>query len=369
MKQFLLLGLVFFLVGTVTVAMPLCDYRSPRTDLSDLGMSFSYHYYNDPYGLSGQDINAGQLKIGYTHLFDSPDFGYDLSVKNDMTISVLSLSSFLAIAEGNFKRYFSPEAPYFGFAGTSGKSASSYQTIGLSVNLGVGYGRFTDVTPLAKAIKIDSYLVRKKSISNHLDDADLATIAYEIDSVATYESLADLLGVIQEFIEGTGLAKAGGLDALDIYEMTRIIEDDSYVRYCGGDVKVGLGYEILDPLGGPNDLLARAAFNYAFTTTPQAQFLAQGTLSGSYDILRTHRLEITLGYDYLITDMASLYSSYSLSREMWDGVPTDIHYLSLDLVLTPVENARVTLGMRFRHEPYFLEWCKDITLMIGMDLL
>lgn len=372
MKQWLLVCLVLLLFGTTVVAMPLCNYRSPRTDISDLAISFSYHYYNDPYGFADYDIDTGQLKVDYTRLFDSPEFGFDIAAKSDITISVSSLSSFLTTAEGNFKRYFSPEVLYFGFAGASGKSASSYKTIGLEVKLGVGYGRFTDVTPLAKAMKIDAYLVKKGSISKHLDDLDLEAIAYEIDSIATYETFADLLDVLQEIIEGTGFIRVGELDALDIYEIAGIIEDENYVRYCGGDVKVGIGYELLDPLGEPNDLLGTVSFNYAFTTTPQAQFLVQGalsTLSGSYDILRTHELEITLGYNYLIAKRVTLFSSYSFSRQMWDGTPTDIHSLSLDLVLTPVEYARVTLGIQFRHEPYFLEWSQDIELLISMDLL
>jgi hypothetical protein len=369
MKTGLILVLSLFLLQASAAAFPLCDYRSPRTDLTDLGMSFSYRYQNDPYGLSERDVNEGQLKVNYRRLFDSPDFGFDLEVKNDMTISLLGLSSFLATAEGNFKRYFSPDAPYFGFAGLTGKSASSYVTIGISVALGVGYGRFVNATPLAKAIKIDAHLVAQHSISENLSRADLESIAYEIDNVATYASLAELLAALQEIIEGSGLTKMGGLDALDLSQMGELVEDNSYSRYCGGDLKLGLGYEVLDPMGAPNDLLATIAFDYAFTTTPEVQFLTRGSLSGSYDILHTYRLEVTASYDYLITDFVSLLASYTFSREMWDGAPTDLHQFSLDLVLTPVAGSRVSLGIRLEHLPYYLEWKKDITLLMSIDLL
>lgn len=351
------------------MAVPLCNYRSPRTNLSDLEISFSYNYHNDPYGLSDRDRNFGQLKVDFTRLYDSPEFGFDASIKNDMTISVLRLSTYLITADGNFKRYFASDTPYFGFAGISGKSASAYEMIRLAVSFGIGYGRFTDVTPLAKAMKIDDYLVEHKSISKRLDDLDVEAIAIEIDSIDTYDSLADLLGVVQEIIEGSGLTKAGGLDALDIYEIGRIIADDDHPRYCGGDVKLGVGYEIIDPFGGPSDFLATAAFNYAFTTTPQAQFLAQGSFLGSYEILQTHQISLALSCDYVLTDIISLFSSYSFSRETWDGVPTDTHTISLELELTPIETARVALGMHFAHEPYYLEWSMDVTLLISMDLL
>jgi len=222
---------------------------------------------------------------------------------------------------------------------------------------------------LAKATKIDDYLFGVKSIADHLDDLDLEAIAFEIDSINTYDSLADLLAVVQEIVEESGLAKAGGLDALDIYEVGIIIADDDHPRYCGGDAKIGFEYVLLDPSGGLGELLATAAFNYALATTPQAQFLAQGTVSGSSDILNTHQIEIRLGCDYVLTDKVGLASSYSFAREAWDGVPTDTHTVSVKAELSPIETAQVALELELSHEPYFLEWKTDVTLTMSMDLL
>ncbi len=368
-RRLLLFLILLLLVKLAAGALPLCEYRSPLTDLSDLGISFSYNYHNDPYGLSDQDRNFGQLNVDYTRLYDSPDIGFNISAQNEMTISVLRLSSYLITGEGNLKRYLAPGASFFGFAGVNVKSDSSYEAIRLAIVLGIGYGRFADVTPLAKAMNIDDYLVKHESITKHLDGLDLEAIAFEIDSIDTYDSLADLLAVLEEIIEGTGLAKAGGLDALDIYEMGRIIADDDHLRYCGGDIKLGLGYELVDPFGGPNDLLATAAFNYAFTITPQAQFLAQGTFSGSSEIFQTHQIEVSLGSDYVLTDTIDICVSYDFLRETWVGVSTDIHTISLEVKLTPIETAQVVLGMHFSHEPYFLEWSADISLLMSMDLL
>jgi hypothetical protein len=359
--------LVVALVGMGTI--PLCDYQSFNTDISDLDIGFSYHYHNDPYGLSEQDVSEGELHIGYDRLYDSPDFGFDITVINDMNISTLTLSSFLVTGEGNLRRYFTTDAPYFGIAGVSARSASSYETIGLFVKIGIGYGRFTNVTPLAKAIKIDAYLYEKESISAHLDQTVLKSLAYEIDNIDTYDSMLDLLGALQQIIEGPSTSELKQLDALDVYEMARIVEDKDYTRYCGGSMNVGIGYEILDPMGRSNDLLATAAFNYAFTTTPQAQFLIKGIFSGTYDFLRTNQIEITACYDYVISNFVSLSSKYSFSRVTWDGTATDKHNLKFDLILTPVEGANITLGFQFGHEPYFLEWSQDIKFTIGMSLL
>jgi len=369
-KSSFLFGVLLFVVALVGMGtVPLCDYQSFNTNISDLDIGFSYHYYNDPYGLSEQDVSEGELHIGYDRLYDSPDFGFDITVSNDMNISTLTLSSFLVTGEGNLRRYFTTDAPYFGIAGVSARSASSYETIGLFVKLGIGYGRFTDVTPLAKAIKIDAYLYKKGSISAHLDQTVLKSLAYEIDNIDTYDSMTALLRSLQQIIEGPSTSELKQLDALDVYEMAQIVEDKDYTRYCGGSINVGIGYEILDPMGRSNDLLATAAFDYAFTTTPQAQFLIKGVFSGTYDFLRTNQIEITACYDYFISNIVNLSSKYSFSRETWDGTATDKHNLKFDLVLTPVEGANITLGFQFGHEPYFLEWSQDVKFTIGISLL
>ena len=369
-KSSFLFGVLLLAITVVGMgAGLLCDYQSFDTNISDLDIGFSYHYHNDPYGISERDVSEGELHFGYDRLYDSPDFGFDIAVRNDMNISTLTLSSFLVTGEGNLRKYLATDAPYFVIAGANAKSASSYETIGLLVKLGMGYGRFTDVTPLAKAVKIDAYLYGKKSISAHMDQTVLKSLAYEIDNIDTYDSMTDLLESLQQIIEGPSTGELKQLDALDVYEMAQIIEDNDYTRYCGGSINMGIGYEILEPMGRSNNLLATAAFNYAFATTPQVQFLIKGTFSGTYDFLRTNQIEITACYDYFISNIVSLSSEYSFSRETWDGTTTDKHNLKFDLILTPVEGSNVTLGFQFGYEPYFLEWSQDVKLTIGMKLL
>jgi hypothetical protein len=370
MRRWLFALLVFVVgVGIAGFSIPLCEYASPLTDLSTLVLSFAYQYHNDPYGLENQDINAGLFGAEYVRLYDTPKFGFDISVENEMLISTIDISTFSTIADGNYKRYLSSENDYFAYAGASARSSSSFETVGLSFNVGLGYGRFTDVTPLARAVRIDEYLVARGSLTGHLHSVDQQIIAREIGSAASYDSLADLLAVVQEIIEGSGLVRPSGLDALDISEITRFIQEKGFSRYCGWDLKFGLGYAVLDPSGGGNDLLIAGAFNYAFTTTPKVQFLVQGSFSGPTDLLETNRIDVTVSYDFLIVDFLNLNVAYDFSRETWAAEPTDIHSLSFDLLLTPVDTADIVLGVSLEHRPYYLEWNIDVQLSIQMGLL
>lgn len=356
------------LVWTV-VAIPLCDFQPPMTDLSNLSLSFSYRYHNDPYGAAERDISRGEFKIDYFRLFDTPEYGFDVSFENKMIMSAVDLASYVIMSEGNFKRYFSVEHDLFAHAGTSLRSSSAFQRLGLSFNLGVGIGRFTDVTPLAKAKRINDYLVDRGSLTDHLHSVDLQVLALEIDSAASYETLAALLVVIQEVIETSGLVRLGGLDALDISEISRILRQEGFSRYCGWNMKVGLGYQLLDPSGGGGDLLFIGSFNYALATTPREQLMVEGCFSGAPAIFTTNRIDFTGSYAYFISDFLSATATYRFSRETWNAKPTDTHRMSLELILSPVDTANVVLSVVIEDKPHFLEWSVDIRLAIQMDLL
>jgi hypothetical protein len=368
-RGFIMALLVLCVSSWTAAAVSLCDYRSPKTDLSSLMVNFSYQYHNDPYGLESRDVNQGQFGVDYERLFDSPSYGFDISFQNTMIISSEDKTSYQIMSDGNYKRYFSTDANHFAYAGAVLRSSSSFQKLGLAFNVGVGTGRFADVTPMAKATRIDDYLVARGSISAHLHEVDLRSVALDIGSSATYESQATLLADIQNTIEGSGLVRWEGLDALDIYEITRFVQEQGLSRYCGWDLKIGLGYELIDPSGGSNDLLFSGGFNYALSTTPKEQLLLQGSFSGSPDILSTHRVDLTGSYNYLISDFLSAAAGYYFSRETWAGEPVDTHRMSLDLTLSPVDTAHVVAGLVLEYKPYFLEWSVDLQLSVQMGLL
>jgi hypothetical protein len=351
------------------VALPLCDYRSPKTNLSDLTLDFAYQYHNDPYGLEGRDVSKGKFGVNYVRLFDIPEYGYDISFSNDIAVSAENVLTYTVNADGNYKKYFSIEKDYFAYAGAVSRSSSSFQKLGVSFNLGVGTGRFSDVTPLAKATRINDYLVESGALTGDLHPVDLEDLAREIGSIAFYDSFPELVAVLQGIIERSGSARLSGLDALDISEITRFIQDGGFSRYCGWDLKIGVGYELLDPSGGVNDLLFSGTFNYALATAPKAQLLLQGAFSGPADILMTHRVDVTGSYDYLISNFLSANATYDFSRETWGGMPTDTHRLAFEFVLSPVDTANVVAGVFFEYKPYYLEWDADIKLSIQMDLL
>jgi len=356
------------LLGTAVTAMSLCDYFYPGldTNISNLETNFSLGYHKDPD--SSQGVSFGELKVDYSRFFDSINFGGDISAVGDMALSAFNPSSFSMITGGNIKYFFSSKKPFFGFAGIDGMVSSSYQRIGLEIKAGLGYGRFTDVTPLAKTMRIIDYLMEQEVFSESPSDAVMTSIAYEIANIPlTYRnSIIELVRVIQEMIGRAGLIKNGKIQEADIQKITDIIEDKTSVRYCGGDIKIGLGYEISDPFGESNDILLTASLNYAFTTTPRIQFLTRISISSPWNILQNRRVEFALDYDHLLSEKLKLSSSYSFSQQISEDIFSNVHCLSLNFVWALAEKVNLTLGMRFGYEH---QWNIDIGLFIGADLL
>ena len=369
MRRCLAFCFALAVVEVAAVALPLCNYRPPVTDLSNLGVSGTYQYHEDPYGVSDRDVNAGQLSFSYTRILDHPSYGFSGSVKNDMSLSAFNPPSYLLTGNGRIRRYVAPDDVAFVFGGGTGKVASPYEAVGISAEFGFGYGRFIDVTPLAKAMRIDADLFTRKSISKHLDQAALRKIADVIADRGSYKALADLLRILQDYVQQTGLVKLGGLDALDLFQMKDIVEDAQFERYCGGTMTLGFTNELVNALGEPLGLFVTAGMSFAVAASPEEQVLARGAVSASPNAVRDHRLELTASYERVVLDMITISGSCSFSHEVRDGSPTDISNLSGTMVLSLSAKTHLSVGMRLAYETGFRDWSKDISVLLSMDLL
>jgi len=370
-KKMMVLGLLLSLLMLFTLvgsAMSLCSFRYPNvTDFSSANVNFFYHH---SYSEKSEPVNLGQLSFAYNRRFNSPMFGFDVSTNDNVSCAGLELLSFFGTGEANIKYYFSPNSSWFAFAGTKGKISSSYSNIaGLEIRGGLGFGRFRDVTPLAQAMKINAYLLGEGVIAGSMTNATIKSVAYEIANYDTYDTLAEFMNVLQNILEQSPLLHNRKLDAGTLIEIGKIVDNETYARWCGGEIKLGLGYEVLDPRGGPNDLLVIADANFGFAIDPWTQFLCQASFcAGPTPFVQNYCIELGEGYEYLINQAISMSSSYSFLRETQNGIPADIHNLSFNAEWTPVESVNVNLAVSFKHEPVS-EWSRDILLSVGMALL
>ncbi len=360
-----ILGLLF--IGVVAIGSPLslCNYHSPQTSLTDLKLSVSYRYFDDP-AVVGVEVNSGKVSLDYSQLFDSPDIGYTVSGVGSLDLEDFAIAGALGQGSGTFRYYLSDEVPFFGFGGADASYALGQTKPGLNVSVGLGYGRFSDVTPLAKAVEIQKDLLALKAISAPLSDDTLMAVAKEIGKKVEYATIKDLVAAIEPIIE-----QAAGV-TLDARALLTI-EDDILATgdqaSCGWAIQAGLGYELIDAYGGAQDILVTISGDASFAPTLGSQLTVHAGFSGPFDIMAENTLTANAKYDYSLKKDVDLIINYQLQRVQPRGGTLSMSQSVTASVSFNISGADISLQAGFTKGVGATEWSTDFTVSAGMDLI
>lgn len=365
-KMGALLGISLCVVGLAALAGPvsLCDYVSPETNLSDLGLSLSYRYFDDG-ATEGQDESGGRAAIDYSQLYDSPDIGFTIAASGELLLTDFVPAGGLGDASGTLRYYFSGDVPAFGFGGLEASIATGQPQPGVNLRAGVGYGRFSDVTPMAKAFTIQKELLKAQSIAGELAGDTLLGVAELIGQRAEYESVEDLAAAVVTLIQTAAGTTIAPRQVLAIEDVIAATGDE---LNCGWAVQAGLGYELLDPYGGANDLLLTASADAAFAPDPQSQLACRASFSGPFRILEENTLTARASYARTLSDTSALTATYTLQRVQPLGLEASTsHALTLVLGFV-VGQADVGLQVSLSKAPTAPAWTVDVSVSASMDL-
>lgn len=373
MRKFSILLLVGLLLGGLAVsglAIPLCSYTLPKSHYSALDLMLDYRSFDDQYHDNHSNVNSGSLSASFIDLRDSASYGMDLAL--DVRVGYNSGElSYDGLGSGSYRMY-PAEGDLFGFGSAIVHLSSAFKGPGVSAITGSGYGRFRDVTPLAKALKIGNVLLEMGSLTGPLPDETLTAIAQEIGKRVEYPSTDELIAKIAELVEGTGLvaAESGKLGASAVLKIAELIEEAGYRRLCGWDVRGGIGYELIDPLGGPQDFLAFAGLNYALATAPDIQVLFKLDFTSSFKIFEEYSLSGLATYIYRVNPTMSYSASYTFLRTKGaaDEEPVDSHTLGLEAVLHLSTGWSLTADFNLKWESDYEEWSKELSLTANYSL-
>jgi len=303
------LVLMMVLLGTLPVgAVSLCDYRSPETSLTELSMLMSYRYFDDG-ATPAVDVNSGRVEVNFSRLFDSPAFGCSLSGLMKLSLSDYVPSDLLAQGAGAARYYPDGTSPWYAFAGAEG--STSLTAMGLEVRGGIGHGRFTDVTPMAKAILIGEELLALGVLDSKPSEEMLTSIAEAIGRRIEYAELRDLVADIEAAIETPTGADLGAEALLRIEE---IVERSGDTRKCGWTVQGGVGYELIDPAGGECNLLIAFSTDAAWSTGPRDQLVMHAGASGPFRLIEENTLNMNAQYELDVSEDVEISVSCALRR-------------------------------------------------------
>lgn len=353
--------------GVVGLAGPLglCDYKSPLTELTSLWLSGYYRYLDSP-ATPGAEVNAGRVAINFSRLYDSPNLGYTFSGLGEAGFTGLALSAVTTQASGTLRLYFQEGAAHFGFLGFEAGLATGQPQLGLRVSGGIGTGRFTDVTPLAKAFRIQSMLLGRKAIPAALPDGTLLAIAKEIGRRLEYAEVKDLVAAVVRLIETAAKVKLDARTVLMVEDEILAVGRD---RYCGWALQAGIGYEVMDPYRGPQDLVVTASADAAYAPEVDSQLLLRAALAGPFDIVNQHVLTVTLSYERILGPASLFQGNAVAQRVKAAGEDAALSVSGTVQVSFSIGMANIGISLSLSKAADQTDWTKDLTLSLAMKLL
>ncbi|MCX6095833.1 MAG: hypothetical protein NT125_03785 [Candidatus Bipolaricaulota bacterium] len=358
-------GLLVVLVSLGVAAAPLglCDYVSPQTDLRHLSLSASYRHFVDGSG-GGADVSGGRAALDFGQLYDSPDIGFTLAGSAEVLLADFLPTGGLGEALGTFRYFLSADLPFFGFGGIETSLASTQSQPRVHVSAGMGYGRFSDVTPLAKAFRISNELLKAKAISQPLGDSVRMALAKAIGT--KYASVKDQIADVVNQIQSAAAVTVTARQVLIVEDVVLATGDE---RRCGWSIQAGVGYKLLDPFGAPQDLLVTASADAALAPDPAGQLLFRASVSGPLDLLNENTLTAHASYDYVLSDTSSLRLTYSLQHLQPRGGPASTSHAAAALVGFAVGRANVGLQLSLSKGAADPAWSLDASISVAMSLL
>ena len=239
------------------------DYQVPVSAADRLLIDFSMNH-----ATSGSDALTSKGNIGgiYKRFYDSLPFGYSIDIigsglvdKNIVTDEYNT--NYQVNGDAGVKKYLMQNSvalkDLFGSVRASSNMLKDYDQPASSLTVGVGYGRFIEATDLAKAVRIEEFLIKEGELSDHLPKETILEISKIINREGEYrdkygetyekEWYKDMETVMRE----SNLLKEGGLDAIGILRIEEVLErEDIADRFYGWDVTLGSRFDITLPFTG-----------------------------------------------------------------------------------------------------------------------
>jgi hypothetical protein len=237
---------------------------------------------------------------------------------------------------------------------------------GLDVLAGAGVGRFSDVTPLAKAMIISRQLVHMGAISKPLSDNALMSMASVIGRAIEYETVKALVADIELVIEEDAGAT---LDARALLTVEEVFLMAGIDRRCGWALQLGIGYELLDPFGNPQNVVVAGSADAAFAFGPDDQLMLRATYSGPFDLMNESTLVASLSYEYALTEDSTLNANYLLQRVKPAGLTANVNHAAGFSIGFRIGGADILLQLSLTRGAGDPGWSTDLSVSAAMDLL
>ena len=236
------------------------DYEVPVSAADRLLIDFSMNH-----ATAGSDATTSKGNIGgiYKRFYDSLPFGYSIDIIGsglvDKNIAADEYeTNYQVNGDAGVKKYLLENSTLlrdsFGSIRASSDMQKVYDRPASAVTVGLGYGRFIEATALARAVRIEAFLIKEEELNGHLPKDVILELSKIINREGEYQDkfgeiykkewYKDMEAVMRE----SGLLKENGLSAIGVLRIEEILErEDMADRFYGWDVALGSKFDITTP--------------------------------------------------------------------------------------------------------------------------
>lgn len=212
-----------------------CDYDPPESRVLDLLLQGTFQWYSGPL-VQGEDRSlSGAFLAEMDALFSSSAYAQRVEARGEVRGTHTAWNASFA-GSGSLTSYLRDDL--FGIAAV-GLTAELQRGLEMDLTGGVGTGRFRDVTPMARAIRLQNTLLDIGQLLAPMTRDVLMEIAQILGQIGPTNE--EKLSEITVGLKSTGLLAQAELSIRGWLAVESALSSAEPARLCGSDVQVRVG--------------------------------------------------------------------------------------------------------------------------------
>lgn len=298
------------------------DYKVPVSSAHSFLIDFNYNYASD-----GKETTSNHGRIGtvYNTFYESLTYGYSFDLVWAASRERRS-NDYNADIDWRLRRYIWPHRKFFGSVNPHSAYLKGYERPTLDVTIGFGFGRFINATPLAKAVRIEDFLLFSEQLHDDLPAETMVKLGQIIEKRGEYRTrfreafkrfwYDDMAGIIKD----SNMLIGEEIDAVGILRMDEVLFRENFSdRFYGWDVTLGAKLELLTSKSSEKrvapaaDITARYSLPINWRAQLNERFTANSQIGGNF--LKTYNVISAVDFSYEVTNRIDFVTRHLLNVE------------------------------------------------------
>jgi len=249
-------GTIFFMAIIIVISnttlsaqnLLITDYKVPVSSARSFLIDF-----NANYATLGSELttNKGNLSTVYKNFYQSLPYAYSFDFVGAFSRNK-GAKYYNTDIEGRFKKYVWKTDDLFSSINFHSAYSRDSDRPTVDLTVGLGFGRFVNVTPLAKAVRVEDFLLSEDLLYDDLPASTMIQFGQVIERKSEFESKYGSIYKVHwydemaKLIRASGMLKGEEIDAIGILRMDEVMfRQKVRDRFYGWDATLGIKRELL----------------------------------------------------------------------------------------------------------------------------